>query len=281
MEVIRGKESRAVDAPALVGRLRGYRHVVLDLGTGDGRYALHAARQDPATFAIGLDACRENLRAASRTAPSNALFVMANAVDMPTELHGLADRITINFQWGRLLAGLLAGDPRLLGGLRHLAHAESGAHLEIRLNEGALLEAGCTLAEGAARVRRVLAEAGFGVGRPTALDAASLRAFPSSWARRLAHGPHPRGLDLRATIPTAAPSRSPLATGHDEAAGWEGAAHLRSGRSRPPERMARRARGPPTEVVAGGLTAPRSPPTRIGFQQSPSLRRQASRPAGP
>ena len=172
---------------------------MLDLGTGDGRYALHVARQDPATLAIGLDACRENLRAASRTAPPNALFVIANALDLPAELHGLAHRITINFPWGSLLAGLLAGDPRLLGGLRALARAESDAHLEIRLNEGALLEAGCSLVEGAARVRSVLGDAGFGVSRPTALDAASLRAVPSSWARRLAHGPHPRALELRAS----------------------------------------------------------------------------------
>ena len=219
MEVIRGKESRALDAPALAGQLRGYRHVVLDLGTGDGRYALQVARQDPATFAIGLDACRENLRATSRTAPPNALFVIANALDLPAELHGLAHRITINFPWGSLLAGLLAGDPRLLGGLRHLARAESGAGLEIRLNEGALLEVGCSLAEGAARVRRVLGESGFVVGRPTALDGANLRSFPSNWARRLAHGPHPRALELRATIPAAPAVQGPLTAGHGQAAG--------------------------------------------------------------
>ncbi|RPJ36689.1 MAG: hypothetical protein EHM21_18860, partial [Chloroflexi bacterium] len=74
MEIMQGKHTRAIAAPELGRMLAGYREILIDLGTGDGRFVLHAARQDPAIFAIGVDACRENLRAASRTAPANALF---------------------------------------------------------------------------------------------------------------------------------------------------------------------------------------------------------------
>ena len=79
-----------IDAATLAARIAGYRDILVDIGTGDGRYVRHIARECPASFAIGIDACRENLRGASRNAPGNALFVIANALSLPRELHGLA-----------------------------------------------------------------------------------------------------------------------------------------------------------------------------------------------
>ena len=67
------------------------------------------------------------------------------------ELGGMASKITINFPWGSLLTALLDGEPRLLEGL--LAISRAGAALEVRLNAGALAEAGYTLESGAARIR--------------------------------------------------------------------------------------------------------------------------------
>lgn len=201
MEGIRGKRSFAIDAATLAARVAGYREVLVDIGTGDGRYVRHIARTCPACFALGLDACRENLRAGSHAAPPNALFVIANALALPRELTGAATRIAINFPWGSLLGGLLAGDPALLAGLRTLARPGSGAPLEVRLNGGALAEAGWTLEVGSARVRGVLRAGGFAVEPPIGLDAAALRACPTSWARRLAHGRDPRACLLRARCP--------------------------------------------------------------------------------
>jgi 16S rRNA (adenine(1408)-N(1))-methyltransferase len=198
MQGIYGKRTYTISPAMLAERLRGYSNIVIDIGTGDGRYVLHTARTCPGWFAIGVDTCRENLRAASGRAQCNALFVIAEARALPAELRGLTSRITINFPWGSLLDGLLDGDAEQLGGLA--ASARPGATLEIRLNGGALAEAGWSLDAGAERIRQALEAGGFAVRRPVALDARALRACPTTWAKRLAFGRDPRALYLHATI---------------------------------------------------------------------------------
>ena len=206
MEIICGKRTLHIGADTLAERVARAPTVLIDIGTGDGRYVLHAARADSSCFAIGVDACREQLRVASRTAPSNTLFVIAEARALPCELHGLATQVTINFPWGSLLGSLLDGDAGLLGGLVAMAQpgagaSKHGATLEIRLNGGALTEAGWSLEAGAERVRQVLATHGFIVGRPALLDAGALRTCPTTWAKRLAFGRDPRALHLRSIVP--------------------------------------------------------------------------------
>ncbi len=201
LECVRGKDAFTIDAAGIAALARGRAGVLLDIGTGDGRYPLQVARTRPDWLVIGLDACREGLREGSRRAPrgGNAIFVIANALALPPALAGLATRVTINFPWGSLLAGLLDDDAALLDGLR--AVSRPGAALDCRLNGGALAEAGWSLGEGGARVRQVLRGAGFGDaagGGPLELDAAALRACPSTWARRLAHGRDPRAVCLHA-----------------------------------------------------------------------------------
>ena len=72
MECIQGKQSLHIDRAELDRRLTGYPAVHIDIGAGDGRFALEAARRRPDLFVIGLDACRDGLREASRRAASSA-----------------------------------------------------------------------------------------------------------------------------------------------------------------------------------------------------------------
>jgi len=205
VECIRGKTSAEIDADALTAGVAGYADVLIDVGTGDGRYVLHVARTHPTWFAVGVDASRDNLRKASRKAPPNALYVIANALALPRELGGLASKVTINFPWGSLLTGLLDGEPLLLDGL--LTIARPGATLEIKLNGGALAEAGYTLESGGARVRQALYECGFDVDDLVRLDARELRQCPTTWAKRLAYGRDPHAVCLRAHGAPAMPRR--------------------------------------------------------------------------
>lgn len=194
MEIIQGKRRAELDASALASRLADYDRVLVDLGTGDGRFVRQHALAHPGTFAIGVDSCREPLRDASRRAPANALYLIASAEALPRELAGLADHITISFPWGSLQRGLLTGDPALLASLTTLAHP--GALLELRLNGGALAEQGWSLDEGAARVLHHLCGAGFAMRPPVTLGAADLRACPTTWAHRLAFGRDPHAIYL-------------------------------------------------------------------------------------
>ena len=96
METIRGKASLDLDFNELTERLANYNRIILDLGTGDGKFAFCHADKFPSHFVIGVDSCRENLHEYSRAKLPNLLFIIASAQNLPRELNGLVSRITIN-----------------------------------------------------------------------------------------------------------------------------------------------------------------------------------------
>ena len=194
MEIIRGKASLDLDLTELKERLTTYKHITLDLGTGDGKFALCHAGKFPNHFVIGADSCRENLREYSRAKLPNLLYVIASAQNLPHELSGLISHITINFPWGSLLESLLIGDSKLMSGLASISR--SATTVEIRLNGGALTEAGWRLEAGAEKIYSNLLQAGWQVNIPVLMNTNALRSFPSTWAKRLAFGRDPRAIQL-------------------------------------------------------------------------------------
>lgn len=199
METIRGRTSLELDVYGLKERLTaGYRRVLLDLGTGDGRYVRTLAGQHPDWFIIGVDACRENLHKYSQVKLQNMLFIIASAQELPQELSGLVSHITVNFPWGSLLEGLLTNDPRLMRGLEAISRPLTS--VDVRLNSGALLEAGTTLESGTETIHGNLLQAGWQLETPVVMDANTLRCFPSTWAKRLAFGRDPRAVSMNGRI---------------------------------------------------------------------------------
>jgi hypothetical protein len=79
--------------------------VVVDIGTGDGRYVYRSARSDPDRFYIGIDVERGALqkisekihRNSKKGSLSNVLFVLAPVKDLPSVFVQLADEIHIHF----------------------------------------------------------------------------------------------------------------------------------------------------------------------------------------
>ncbi len=194
MEIIRGKASLDLDLTELKERLTTYNRILLDLGTGDGKFAFCHAGKFPNHFVIGVDSCRENLHEYSRAKLPNLLYIIASAQHLPQELNGLISHITINFPWGSLLESLLIGDSKLMSGLASISR--SVTTVEIRLNSGALTEAGWTLEAGAEKIYNNLIQAGWQVHVPALMNANALRSFPSTWAKRLAFGRDPRAIQL-------------------------------------------------------------------------------------
>ena len=194
MEIIRGKASLDLDLTELKERLTTYKRILLDLGTGDGKFALCHAGKFPNHFVIGVDSCRENLREYSRAKLPNLLYIIASAQDLPHELSGLVSHITINFPWGSLLESLLIGDPKLMSGLASISR--SITTVEIRLNGGALTEVGWDLEAGAEKIYSNLLQADLQVNIPTLMNTNALRSFPSTWAKRLAFGRDPRAIEI-------------------------------------------------------------------------------------
>jgi len=198
METIRGKASRDLDLTELTERLANYNRIILDLGTGDGRYVHTLADRFPDSFVIGVDSCRENLHEYSRAKLANMLFVIASAQSLPQELNSLISHLTINFPWGSLLESLLTGDPNLMRGLASLSRSDTS--IDIRLNGGALAEQGWTLEDGAEQIFCNLLQSGWQIETPVIMSAPELRTFPSSWAKRLTFGRDPRAVTISGWI---------------------------------------------------------------------------------
>ncbi len=198
METIRGRTPYYLDSTELNARLTNYHRIILDLGTGDGRYVRHLAEDFPRHFIIGVDSCRENLRKHSRVKLPNMLFAIASAQNLPCELNGLISHITINFPWGSLLESLLKGDSSLMCGLASISRPATT--MEVRLNGGALAEANTTLEAGTERIYNNLLCAGWQVKEPEMMKVQTLCTFPTTWARRLAHGRDPRAMVMNGCV---------------------------------------------------------------------------------
>jgi Putative methyltransferase len=198
METIRGRKSLDLDFYGLMDRLANYNRITLDLGTGDGRYVRTLAEQRPDSLIIGVDSCRENLREHSQAKLQNMLFIIASAQNLPKELNGLISQITINFPWGSLLESLLIDDSKLMRGLESISRLNTS--MDVRLNSGALAEAGTTLEAGAEKIYSNLIRSGWQIGSPVMINANALGSFPTTWAKRLAFGRDPRAILLGGTF---------------------------------------------------------------------------------
>lgn len=194
METIRGRTPLSLDFKEIRDQMKNYDYTLLDLGTGDGRYVHELAKDRPDWFVVGLDAGRENLRDRSRTKLPNMLFVIASAQQLPCAFEGLFTYVTVNFPWGSLLEGLLACDRGLMHGLKSISRP--GTQIEINLNSGALKEAGTSLEAGAGIIHNHLERHGWDLELPHPMNEAALAKFPTTWARRLAHGRDPLAIRL-------------------------------------------------------------------------------------
>ncbi len=170
----------------------------LDIGTGDGRYALHLARREPAHGVVGLDTCLDHLAVHPRRVPENVRFICADARAIPPELDGRAASLTVNFPYSSLLNGLLAGDEALLASLA--ATLAPGGHVAIRINARALTDTGTTLDEAGGRVERACRGVGLGQITTTVLEGEDLRRFPSTWPKRIGFGRQPRAVQVAARV---------------------------------------------------------------------------------
>ncbi len=117
--------------------------VLMDIGTGDGRFVLRAAAEAPTRLALGLDSAphqaadsaKKARRKPAKGGVPNALFLRFAAEDLPGPFAGWASAITVNYPWGSLLRGVSdpAAQPWMLPALRDLAPSE-GARLSVLLN---------------------------------------------------------------------------------------------------------------------------------------------------
>jgi 16S rRNA (adenine(1408)-N(1))-methyltransferase len=177
--------------------------VVVDIGTGDGRFVSAAARANPNKFYIGIDANAKPLEKISMKATRkpakgglpNVLFLQAAVENLPEELNATADEIHIHFPWGSLLRAVVSGDESVLRALRRIC--APGCLLEIVIGidderDKSEIERLALPELSAGYLESVLLpkykDAGFEALESGVLSPAEWSKLETSWARKLGQG---------------------------------------------------------------------------------------------
>jgi 16S rRNA (adenine(1408)-N(1))-methyltransferase len=111
--------------------------VIIDIGTGDGRFVYQSARRNPNKFYIGIDPNTRPLekisekihRKTAKGGAPNVLFIQSAVEDLPEELNGVANELHVHFPWGSLLRAVATGDIEVMRNLRRVC--AEGALLEV------------------------------------------------------------------------------------------------------------------------------------------------------
>jgi hypothetical protein len=139
----------------------------------------------------------------------NLLYVRASVEALPPELNGAADRLTVILPWGSLLAAMALPVVPVLQGLRALCQLRAALTVVLAIDparDRAEVARLSLPSFDAAHLEGALvtgyADAGFTVDAVRPLSAGELSRWPSTWAKRLAHG-RPRSVfqvDAQATV---------------------------------------------------------------------------------
>jgi 16S rRNA (adenine(1408)-N(1))-methyltransferase len=142
--LVRGRRLEHIGAGAVGKLMRKYAAVVVDIGTGDGRWLYRFARGRADALCLGIDANAERLREVSfraarkpaRGGLANVRFILASAEAIPTVLHASADEVWVVYPWGSLLRGVTRPEPSML--LRIARVLKAGGVFTAAINVSAL-----------------------------------------------------------------------------------------------------------------------------------------------
>jgi len=192
-----------------------FKRVEIDIGTGDGRFIYTQAKKNPEIFYIGIDTVAENmLEYASKSAQKltkggvrNVAYVIAAVENLPEELSNLANKIYITLPWGSLLEGIVKGDSGILENVANIAKQQ--AEFEFLITYDVFHEA----TEIVKRelpiitpdyIKDGLAErfsaCGLILEEVHTLSEKDLRAYPTTWAKKLGFGRTREVFVLKGTI---------------------------------------------------------------------------------
>lgn len=147
MRILKGKTIIETSTPDNI--IEKFDSVIVDIGTGNGRFVYKNARNNPKDFYIGIDPVAENMmefstktiKKPSKGGIANAIYIIAAAEKLPQKLHNIADKIYVNLPWGSLLEGVVKGSAVILNNIVNIAKPPK-SHVEIWFTYNNLHEAG-------------------------------------------------------------------------------------------------------------------------------------------
>jgi 16S rRNA (adenine(1408)-N(1))-methyltransferase len=200
MRLLDGKQVVSLDPQRLAQLRERSSHVVVDVGTGDARTAYRLAKTNPGWLVIGIDPNASGMvdtavrskRKPARGGVGNLLLISAAIEAVPPELTGVADEVLVLMPWGKLLRGVVLGEPEVCAGLHRVAKKSATVDvtvgtsiwrppvpLEIRdlpeLTTQYVLD----------KLAPAWADSGLRVVEAQTVTGAEADRLPSSWARRL------------------------------------------------------------------------------------------------
>jgi 16S rRNA (adenine(1408)-N(1))-methyltransferase len=174
--------------------------VIIDIGTGDGRFVYQSARRNPNKFYIGIDPNTRPLekisekihRKPTKGGAPNVLFIQSAIEDLPEELNGVANEVHVHFPWSSLLRAVATGDVALLRSLRRICAEDALLEVVIGIDPvrdkselERLIVQPLTLEVVDAVLVSNYAAAGFEIIERGIIAASEWPALETSWAKRL------------------------------------------------------------------------------------------------
>ena len=199
MKIIQGNKEKEINEPQLIELSTKFKSVVVDLGTGDGRFAYKMAREDPTALVIGLDPSKKQLENFSKKANkeklTNILYVIGSIEMLPEELAGVADKVYINFPWGSLLAGIANASGQTIEDVSSLIKPGGGLEIIFGYSQSADPSEVERLGLSDLSAKKVKGEVipeferrGFGVVEVQELGKEEVFEISSTWGKKLSFG---------------------------------------------------------------------------------------------
>jgi 16S rRNA (adenine(1408)-N(1))-methyltransferase len=201
--VVGKSRTAAMPATELDALRDAYASCVVDVGTGDARFAYHLASERADWLVIGLDALDEPMGEiaykASRKPPRggrpNLVLLRAPVEALPAELAHIADEVDVMLPWGALLEGIVRASPEVVAGIAALGRP--GARVQVVLNGEIWLDSTPARYEDlpvptpqyvADAIEPEFRRAGIDLAPARYMNAEEAKGLPTTWARRLGHG---------------------------------------------------------------------------------------------
>jgi len=123
MIAVVGNKKQEISKIELNELIKNFEKVILDMGTGDGRFIYKNALKSPTNLYIGLDPAEKQLEIYSKEANKkrlkNSLFVVGSIENIPNEL-SFIDKVYVNLPWGTLLKKMVKVESQVMENLHNL-----------------------------------------------------------------------------------------------------------------------------------------------------------------
>jgi 16S rRNA (adenine(1408)-N(1))-methyltransferase len=133
LEILKGKKSEFLEESEFLSGLKDYSQIIIDIGTGNGKFIYEKAKNNPENFYIGIDPNRKALEKFSskiykkpeKGGVSNAVYIISNIESLNEKLENIAHEIFIINPWGSLLSFSVNAAPHFLEVIKRIAKNNS------------------------------------------------------------------------------------------------------------------------------------------------------------